>query len=151
MKFKTYLFKTSRSLPSSNPFLFISDEVLNSPIPALTSGFNVLSPMIYKQHQKLESDVQLMQFALIGIWMASLPLFRNTISWIVLSVHVINNPGAENEEFLKGEIKGRTLNLRLRRACALKWWKLRPCCVSTLGTLLNLIGRAGDTSRPHLT
>lgn len=66
--------------------------------------------MIYQQHQKLESDVQLTQFTLIGIWMASLPLFRNTISWTVLSVHVINNLGAEKEESLKGKIKGRTLH-----------------------------------------
>lgn len=34
MKFKTYLFKSkSESLPSSNPFLLISDKVLNFPFP----------------------------------------------------------------------------------------------------------------------
>lgn len=41
--------------------------------------------------------------------MASLSLFQNTISWIVLSMHVINNVGAENEEFLNGKIKGMIL------------------------------------------
>lgn len=41
--------------------------------------------------------------------MASLSLFRSTISRIVLSVHVINNLGTEKEEFLNGKRKGMIL------------------------------------------
>lgn len=65
--------------------------------------------MIYKALQKLESDVQLIQFILIGIWMAPRSLSQNTMSWTVLSSRVITNLGAENKEFLNGKIKGMIL------------------------------------------
>lgn len=81
--------------------------------------------VIYKSFQKLENDVQLVQFILIGIWMASLSLFQNTISWIVLFVHVINNLGAENEEFLNGKIKGMILYSLVYERTA--FWSEKSC------------------------
>lgn len=67
-------------------------------------------PMISKSSQKLGSRVQLVQLIWTGTWSPSLPLSRNTTSWIVLSVHVINNLGVENEDFLNAKIKGMILS-----------------------------------------
>lgn len=101
--------------------------------------------MIYKQSQKLESDVQLMQYILIGIWMAPVSLFRSTLSRIVLSAHVINNLGTENEDFLNGKRKGMLLYPLFMKGL-LSDESCGPAVFPPAKLLLNLIELTGYTS-----
>lgn len=77
---------------------------------------------------------KVVQFIQTGISNASPSHFQNTISWIVLSVQVINNLGAENADFSNAKIKGTILSSVDEGAPFWSDESLWSCCDSTCQT-----------------
>lgn len=90
--------------------------------------------MISKSSQKLQSKAKLCSSFKQAFQMLLLPFFQNTISWIVLSVQVINNLGAENADFSNAKIKGTILSSVDEGAPFWSDESLWSCCGSTCQT-----------------